>query len=945
MSDQMLERSLKFIILLLALTLLAILVIPFTAEAQVSIYRSVGINTTALATGSASNTLTISGSTATFSANVTHNMGVGMAIQYDSTGGAAAIDAICFIHARLTATTFTVKRANGSAPAPTSAYQSWSAFSAYTTLANWESGTENTGINAGVVNFDTGDRDITSATGNNENWFVACYFTGAATDGGGTGSSDGSTCAISGWTTSASNTIKIYTPYLTTEVGTSQRHLGFYSAKYYALNVTGANPCISVAAGADHIWFDGLQLYQSATGTSGRNCFTFASLSSTCNIKVSNCIIRGANATTPDTTSGIDVTATANTGTYYVWNNIFFDFDGDQTFRNGITFRPSGGATGTMYAYNNTFFRCRNGIEQKFTGGTVVAKNNVYQSNGLASADGYKGTFDAASNYNLSNLTSDAPGANSKNLTTVALQDTVNAQRVLLLRSTDTGAINAGTSLSADANLPFSDDIEFRPRPASWDMGADEYVVFNPKKIYRSVGNTTSAIAAGGSNALTIADSTASFASALPDTIGVGDVLQYDSDNNGSVDALCFITLRNSSTSFKVKTNVGGTATVTSAADQDWGIYRAYTTLSNWESTTENTGVTAALRDYDIEIRDMAANGEQWNVALYQRAAAGNATTRGWNTGIDTYLRFFVPSCTAEVGTSFRHAGVFSNTKAGITASSSPGISISANERYGRSRHVRVEGLQISNTATAAGNNSSGVTITEQTGGSAGDFRVEGCIIKAADLTSGSGGNHAGVFLNIQNASATTLHKAYIANNIIYGFRSSVGTPTIEAGVASATVGTGGTYYVYNNTVYDCEIGFNRNGTNAPTFITINNIYDGHQTAQDGWNGTFAAASNYNISNLTSDAPGANSKNLTVVAFVDSTNNDFHLAGGDAAAQNAGTSLAADANYPISNDVDYADRTGTWDIGADDPSATVSTCATLYPATATSNNRRRAIIQ
>ncbi|NIS80820.1 MAG: hypothetical protein GTO14_11555, partial [Anaerolineales bacterium] len=42
-------------------------------------------------------------------------------------------------------------------------------------------------------------------------------------------------------------------------------------------------------------------------------------------------------------------------------------------------------------------------------------------------------------------------------------------------------------------------------------------------------------------NGLTISGSTATFGTALADNIGVGDVIQYDSDDNGSIDALAFI--------------------------------------------------------------------------------------------------------------------------------------------------------------------------------------------------------------------------------------------------------------------------------------------------------------------------------------------------------------------------------------------------------------------
>ena len=66
-----------------------------------------------------------------------------------------------------------------------------------------------------------------------------------------------------------------------------------------------------------------------------------------------------------------------------------------------------------------------------------------------------------------------------------------------------------GADLSADANLPVTNDIDLgaRVRP---DIGADEIAA---TALYRSVGITATALASGAGNALTISGSTATFAS------------------------------------------------------------------------------------------------------------------------------------------------------------------------------------------------------------------------------------------------------------------------------------------------------------------------------------------------------------------------------------------------------------------------------------------------
>ena len=56
------------------------------------------------------------------------------------------------------------------------------------------------------------------------------------------------------------------------------------------------------------------------------------------------------------------------------------------------------------------------------------------------------------------------------------------------------------------------------------NLGEEE----NVNSLYRSVGTTATALASGNCNALTISGSTATFGSGLLNSIGVGDVIEYD---------------------------------------------------------------------------------------------------------------------------------------------------------------------------------------------------------------------------------------------------------------------------------------------------------------------------------------------------------------------------------------------------------------------------------
>ena len=82
-----------------------------------------------------------------------------------------------------------------------------------------------------------------------------------------------------------------------------------------------------------------------------------------------------------------------------------------------------------------------------------------------------------------------------------------------------------------------------------------------PTSLYRSVGNSATALASGSGNALTILGSTATFGSVLSDSIGVGDAIQYDSDGNDTIDAIAFIHGRTDSQTYTVKDKDGATPT------------------------------------------------------------------------------------------------------------------------------------------------------------------------------------------------------------------------------------------------------------------------------------------------------------------------------------------------------------------------------------------------
>ncbi|MCP3681376.1 MAG: hypothetical protein GY861_01680, partial [bacterium] len=87
--------------------------------------------------------------------------------------------------------------------------------------------------------------------------------------------------------------------------------------------------------------------------------------------------------------------------------------------------------------------------------------------------------------------------------------------------------------------------------------------------IYRSVGNTSSDLNTN-SRTVTISGTTATFSGAMPDNVGVGDVLQYSESGY----KVAFITGRASSTEYTVQSATGGTPTATTGTAVN--VYRAH---------------------------------------------------------------------------------------------------------------------------------------------------------------------------------------------------------------------------------------------------------------------------------------------------------------------------------------------------------------------------------
>jgi hypothetical protein len=414
-------------------------------------------------------------------------------------------------------------------------------------------------------------------------------------------------------------------------------------------------------------------------------------------------------------------------------------------------------------------------------------------------------------------------------------------------------------------------------------------------EIFRSVGPGNSApLESGAGNSLAIAASVAHLTGDLPNHAGVGDALQYDSNDDGSLDALAFVHRRYGSRDLCLRTAAGAAPPETDATEH-WQLNRAYTSvLAAVLDGDENAGIDAVLRDFDTwsQGHDAAAANEVWHVALYADAAETPPTEidvgRGWTTSATSYLRLFVPARRIDVGVSQRHPGRWDDSAATLEANGNNGIQI-------RGAHVHIEGLQIRMTPGTPYH--SGVYPESLPDGSV--IQISHNIVR---MDGAEDENYGIEIIDRVNDSAPT---ARIWNNVIQGF----------AGAGYGIHIAQGTAYLYSNTVVDCF----RCIRAAPGAIVVakNNIV---QAVASGtaFNGSFATGSDYNLANDSTSTGGAGDQLGVTLTFADAAGGDYHLAGSDSPAIDTGHSLAGDSQLAFDDDIDGEPRLGGWCIGADE---------------------------
>ncbi|MBT4763153.1 MAG: hypothetical protein HOO06_15780 [Bdellovibrionaceae bacterium] len=870
-----------------------------TVSNALKIYRSVGPANTVTLQAGAGIDLTIVNSTATFSTPLPDSVGIGDIIQYDAdndgpndgSSGDVNHDALAVIHGRTSSTVYTVKSIDGSTPTATAGGtdQDWDIFRAYTSLLNAETGTENTAFKDSLENFDTwtGGKDLSKATGSHEQWNITLYADEVDMV---------NEVMITGWETTAENYIKIFTPVGANEVGISQRHKGYFdSSEGYTLvqnDPAGNDHNIHVDEGFVRI--EGLQIgHREFANTYTGAIYIVGDTQAAQEHHISNNIIRGiGNLTSTNLAGRTGVLVAYNNApsncTAKIWNNIIYGiYSSDQGL---IT---ASGVNTTAYVYNNTLSDTTNTLVSR-NSANIIAKNNISQN----SVNGFVGTFHADSTNNLSELPGDAPGNNAQNS---SISKFMNANaKDFRLASVDTSSKGQGIDLSNDPTLAFNNDIAGASRSGSWDRGASTGKHIRPTHIYRSVGSNLNQYLDSGNNiSLSITGSVATFSAPIATNIGIGDALQYDSDNNGSIDRIAFIHARTSSTIFTIKNSIGNEPTNTFAVDNDWKIFRAYQKLAHFTGDasgnnpgTENTNIDVTVQDFDdlsVLPYNLISKNQVLNIVTYGGPEVDNvyASPRAinWKTSPSHYINIFTPTKLSEVGFSQRHAGKWDDSK----YQRNEGIGVRA------PLHIRVTGLQF----TLNGTGSTTSLRTEYDFyGTQSDIQFSANIIKGGTL---SGSYNRGIL-------ASSGYTA-IFNNIIYDINGAL---DYGIGIASSYRGIS---YVFNNTVSNSNYGYYTNGGNSHQFL-VNNI--GVNNTGYNFSGPFASSSDFNMSDLTAQAPNATfPTTIMTPTFVDAANKDFRLSlAGNTDASGNSMDPSTTEPYSFTGDISGNLKTGSLDIGA-----------------------------
>jgi len=402
---------------------------------------------------------------------------------------------------------------------------------------------------------------------------------------------------------------------------------------------------------------------------------------------------------------------------------------------------------------------------------------------------------------------------------------------------------------------------------------ADPTDQFSGNPVF-SVGVTATELDNEGT--ISVSSNIATFSVAFPTNVGVGDVVQYDVDNDGTIGDGEYGIIHGISTDRKkaylLKTN-GGNVTNTSAATEVYDIFRAYTSLANWESSTENTNIDEDCRDdyglTDLDLTDGDDEDGPLYVACYADGADAACVIDGYTTDADDFIEIFAPYTAAMVGTSQRHAGAWSTSYYHILGTADAVL-------VPKDANVRLVGLQVGMNIAKAANYGVIVPNTVTDG-----LVVDSCIIRGnvgAEATQGR------LFYVLATAAATVTLK----NSILYGTSGSANACAVVLNDADSTLN------VINCTISDSTNGsaavYNDDGTTNVINCAVFNNTDDFQTDAGTLTVTYTASDDNDVAGTgnVDISPGATEADDWTAKFGGYASGDFTLNAGENALVGAG---------------------------------------------------------
>jgi len=326
-----------------------------------------------------------------------------------------------------------------------------------------------------------------------------------------------------------------------------------------------------------------------------------------------------------------------------------------------------------------------------------------------------------------------------------------------------------------------------------------------------------------------------------------------------------------------------------------------YTSLSAWEAGRQGDLVSAE----NIEVAE-----------CYSMEDTPAVNVEGWTTSATCYIE--IKGASSDKTSS--NTGAWSTGRYRLIVNNEKPLRI--NESY-----VYVDGLQVCLNVTTTITAAEAINFSDSAAST--NITISRCILRLTNT-----GAVSYVWGIYDNGGAG--HIVY--NTTMYGFVGGMSSAGIVTAAASSNMAS------YNNTIAGCGRGLY---VASGTFIAVNTLLSSCTAPGVG---TFAAGTDYNVTDSASIGytvtGGGNSHDHVshTFTFVNAGSGDYHLASNDAGAIGFGVSDPGSGLF--SDDIDGQTRSGSWDIGADEYTASgVSGSGAVQAQSATSSGTGTVLVK